>query len=85
MATPLKAPQPATKKTSEEVSLLRFLDRLDSESQAARKTLDESRWPKNLDLYRGRTSDANAKFEANIISTTVERKAALFTETKPSS
>jgi hypothetical protein len=69
-----------------ERGLLKFLDQLDQESHQAKEQLASASWERYLQIERGQDwPDRNKApmWKANPIKTTVARKAALLTETKP--
>jgi len=72
---------------TDELSLLRFLDKLDQESHRAKDTLASSSWERWIEIERGQDWPNKSQapmWKANPIKTTVARKAALLTEIKPS-
>jgi len=72
---------------SDESGLLKFLDKLDDESRIAKDTLAASSWERWVQIERGQdwpNREVAPMWKANPIKTTIARKAALLTETKPS-
>ena len=71
----------------DERQLLTFLDKLDTESHRAKDTLASSSWDRWIEIERGQDWPSKSEapmWKANPIKTTIARKAALLTETKPS-
>lgn len=72
--------------TPEEKKLLTFLDQLDDEAKANQTAaVGDGKWDQCLQIFRGKQTVPinNPYFQANIVGTEVERKAATLSENKP--